>query len=253
MALSDDQAAAALDALYARVLAAGESVPRARELLAECGDETLLAAVLRRAVPVAFLEAVASVSPWSERPRVLARVVMNPKAPRALAQRLVSALYWRDLAEAAATPRLAASVRSRAESLLREGLADMRLGDRITLARLATPPLLPSLLADSEPRVAEAALLNGRLREEDLVTALRREDLRPALIAAVDESPRWRQSYAVKLALVLQPKTPLPLVLERISSLVPRDLARVAGEESLRPLVRAAAQEVLQSSTAQRD
>jgi hypothetical protein len=129
----------------------------------------------------------------------------------------------------------------------------MRLGDRITLARLATPPLLPSLLADSEPRVAEAALLNGRLREEDLVTALRREDLRPALIAAVDESPRWRQSYAVKLALVLQPKTPLPLVLERISSLVPRDLARVAGEESLRPLVRAAAQEVLQSSTAQRD
>jgi hypothetical protein len=57
----------------------------------------------------------------------------------------------------------------------------------------------------------------------------------------------------VKLALVLQPKTPLPLALERISSLVTRDLARVAEEGSLRPLVRAAAQEVLQSSTAQRD
>ena len=78
----------------------------------------------------------------------------------------------------------------------------MRLGDRITLARLATPPLLPSLLADSEPRVAEAALLNGRLREEDLVTALRREDLRPALIAAVDESPRWRQTYEDERAVV---------------------------------------------------
>jgi hypothetical protein len=251
--LSDDRVAAAVDALFARALAAGESPARARALLADCGDETLVAAVLRRAVPLAFLDAVASVSPWSERPRVLARVVLNPRAPRALAQRLVGALYWRDLAEVAATPRLAASVRARAESLLRDGLADMRLGERITLARLATLALLPLLLADAEPRVVEAALLNARLREEDLVAALRREDVRPPLVSATAECPRWQPSYAVKLALVLQPKTPLPFALQRISSLVPRDLARVAADGTLRPLVRAAAQEVLQSSTAQRD
>jgi hypothetical protein len=249
----DEQAAALLDALFARALGAGESLSRARQVLSECDDETLVAALLRRAVPIAFLEAVASVPPWSERPRVLARVVLNPRAPRALAQRLVGALYWRDLAEVAATPRLAASVRARAESLLRDGLGDMRLGDRITLARLATPPLLPLLLADAEPRVAEAALLNARLREEDLVNALRREDVPAALLAAAAESARWQPSYAVKLALVLQPKTPLAVALQWISSLVPRDLARVAAETTLRPLLRAAAEEVLQSSTAQRD
>jgi len=175
-------------------------------------------------------------------------VVLNPKAPRTLAQRLVGSLYWHDLAEVAATQRLPAAVRARAEALLKDGLVDMRLGDRVTLARLATPPLLPPLLADGERQVVEAALINPRLREEDLTTALRRDDVKAVLVEAVAGSTRWSTSYAVKVAIVLQPKAPLPLVLERISSLVPRDLRRVAEEKALRALVRAAARGVLDAS-----
>jgi len=237
---------AAVDTLFAEILAAGESVPRAREVLARCGDETVLAAALRRAMPLAFLEAVASVAPWSERPRLLALVVLNPKAPRPLAQRLVSSLYWHDLAEVAATARVPAAVRARAEGLLKDGLADMRVGDRVTLARLATPPLLPPLLADSEKQVVEAALINPRLREEDLTTALRRDDARTTLVEAAAACTRWATSYAVKLAIVLQPRTPLPLALERITSLVPRDLRRLALDPSLRPLIQAAARKVIE-------
>jgi hypothetical protein len=246
--MKGDREQAAIDALFGEVLRGGENPVRARAALALAADETVLAAVLQRPVPVAFLEAAATISPWAERPRVLARIVLNPKTPRSLAQRLVSALYWRDLAEVAATPRIAAAVRSRAESQLRDGLADMRLGDRVTLARLATPALLPLLLADSERQVTEAALQNARLREEDLVNALRREDVRAVLVETVAASSRWATSYAVKLALVLQPRTPLALALQRISSLVPRDLRRVAEDPALRPLVRAAASEVLDSN-----
>jgi hypothetical protein len=236
---------AAVDALFADALGAGESRPQAREVLSRAPDEQVLASALRRAVPVAFLEEVASTRPWSERPRVLARVVLSPRAPQALSLRLVSGLYWRDLAEVASTPRVPAAVRSRAESLLRDSLGEMRLGDRVTLARLATPALLPALLADSERQVTESALLNPRLREEDLVVALRREDVRTVLVVAAVSSSRWAANYAVRLALVLQPRTPLPLALQQISSLVPRDLRRVAEESGLRPLVRAAAREVL--------
>ena len=240
-----DREQAAVDGLFAAALAAGESRPRAREVLTGALDEQVLASALRRAVPAAFLEEVASTRPWSERPRVLARVVLSPRAPQALSLRLVSGLYWRDLAEVAATARVPAAVRSRAESLLRDGLGDMRLGDRVTVARLATPALLPALLADSERQVTESTLLNPRLREEDLVAALRREDARTVLVEATVASSRWATNYAVRLALVLQPRTPLPLALQQISSLVPRDLRRVAEEAGLRPLVRAAAREVL--------
>jgi hypothetical protein len=238
--------AAAVDELFALALRAGESRPRAREAVARAADEQVLAAVLRRAVPLAFLEEVASARPWSERPRVLARVVLNPRAPRSLSLRLVSALYWRDLADVAATLTVPAAVRSRAESLLTDGLREMRLGDRITLARMATPALLPALLAATERRVIDSALLSPRLREDDVVAALRREDVTLALIEAAVGSPRWAASYAVRLALVLQPRTPLPLVLHQIRSLVPRDLRRVADEARLRPLVRAVALTVLE-------
>jgi hypothetical protein len=237
---------AAVDALHASVLEAGESPSRLREIVAGPVEEQVMVAVLRRAVPVAFLEAVASTRPWSERPRILARVVLNPRAPRGLGLRLVPQLSWRDLAEVAAAPWLPAACRLRAETLVREMLRDMRLGDRVTLARLATAAVLPLLLIDGEPLVVEAALQNPRLREGDLVTALRREDVSLCLLRASAASPRWSQNYATRLALVLQPRTPLPLALLQISSLVPRDLRRVVDTPGLRALVRASAATVLE-------
>ena len=239
--------AAAIDRLHAELLAAGEQVIRLREVLArQDPDEQVLLAVLRRAVPIKLLEHLGTTPPWSDRGRVLARVVLNPRAPRALSLRLVSMLNWHDLAEVAAAPYLAAGVRVRAEASLKDELPDLRLGDRTTLAKMATRPVLAALLADGEPRVVEAALINVRLREEDLVVALRQTEVRPALIQAIVASPRWSASYAVRLALVLQPRTPLPVALLQISSLVKRDLERVAAAPGLRPLVQAAAAAVLE-------
>ena len=238
---------ARIDALHAELLEAGESLPRVRDVLArrEPDDEVVLG-VLRRAVPARFLEHLGTTPPWSERPRVLARVVLHPRAPRALSLRLVSALFWRDLADVAATPYVSAAVRVRAEASLKDLLTDMRLGDRVTLAKLATPALLPLLLMDEDRKVTEAALINPRLREDDLIAAIRQPEARLALLNAVSVSPRWSDAYGARLALVLQPRTPLAVALLQISSLVRRDLVRVTETAGLRPLVRAAAKAVLE-------
>jgi len=244
---SEREETAAIDRLFADLMAAGEQLPRLREVLVRHDpEEQVVLGVLRRAVPLKLLEHLGTAPPWSDRPRVLARIVLNPRVPRALALRLVPGLYWRDLAEVAVAPYVAAGVRVRAEASLKEQLGDLRLGDRVSLAKIATPAVMAGLLADAEPRVTEAALINRRLREEDLLVALRQADLRPALIQAVVASPRWSQSYAVKLALVLQSRTPLPVALAQISSLVKRDLVRVVETPGLRPLVQAAAAAVLE-------
>jgi len=231
-----------IDALYAEVLGAGGSPARIREVLQRhAPEEATLRSLLRRPVAVPFLEHLGRTPPWSERPSVLGAVVLNPRAPRGLSLRLVASLYWRDLADVAATPRVDGAVRSRAESILQDRLSELRLGERVTLARLATPALLRPLLADAEPRVLEAALRNPRVREEDLVLALRREGAARVLLEAAAASSRWRESYAVQLALVLQPRTPLGIALGRIRSLLRKDQVRVAETEGLPPLVRAAA------------
>jgi hypothetical protein len=47
------------------------------------------------------------------------------------------------------------------------------------------------------------------------------------------------------LELALQPKTPLPIAMLQLSSLVKRDLRRVAEAPGVRPLVQAAAERLL--------
>jgi len=235
----------AVDALFAALMAAGDDARKVREALAAAPpDRTVLLGALRRAVPARTLEVLAATPPWSDDQRLLGAVVLSPKVSRALALRLVGSLFWRDLAEVAVSPRVPAAAKVRAEALLLDVLADLRLGDRITLAKIATPPVLAPLLRDTEARVVEAALINRRLREEDLVTAVRQEAVTRVLIEGLCASPRWRERYAIRLAVVLQPRTPLALALAQVTALLPRDLERVSQDEGLAPLVQLAARRV---------
>ncbi len=234
--------AADVDRLYAELVQVGEASSQAAELLVRLGDdEGALVALLRRPLPRRFLDRVASLPPWSDRPHVLAAVVRNPRAGRVLGLRLVPGLFWRDLAEVAVAPQVHGAVRARAEALLQERLEELRLGDRVSLARLATPPVLRRLLWDSERRVLQAALLNPRLREADLREAVRADSAGLELLEEVASSARWREAYAVRLELVLQPRTPLALALGQLTSLLKRDLERVATAKGLRPLLQRAA------------
>ena len=234
-----------VDTLFAALMTAGEDARWVRELLDGVPrDRLLLAAVLRRAVPLRCLEVLAATPPWSEDQRLMGSVVLSPRVSRALALRLVGSLFWRDLADVAASPRVAAAARVRAEALLLDHLSDLRLGDRITLAKIATPPVLAHLLDDPDPRVVEASLINGRLREEDLVGALGKDTVTRALIEGIAASSRWRDRYALRLAIVLQPRSPLAVALAQVTALLPRDLERVAADEALLPLVQLAARRV---------
>lgn len=235
----------ASEALLAELLQAGQDAPGARAFLSDRAlDESRVIALLRFAVPVAFLEALAATPPWSDRPRVLGAICLNPKTPRVLAQRLLPGLYWRDLADAATSPRVEGGVRARAEGLLKERLAELRLGEKITLARLATPAVLRLLLLELDPRILGAALQNPRLTESDLGGFVQSGEAPRALLEAVAASSRWRASYAVRLALVLQPRTPAGVALGQLTSLVEHDLRRIAGHPGLRPVVREAARRV---------
>ncbi|MBI3932878.1 MAG: hypothetical protein HY317_05635 [Acidobacteria bacterium] len=240
---------AGTDALFAELLRAGESATGIAGFLAGHDlDDAAMVALLRKPVPVRFLERVASAPPWSDRPRVLGVLVLNPRTPRTLALRLLPGLYWHDLAEVAASPRVPSAIRVRAEALLQDMLPELRLGERIALGRMATPVVLRLLLEDAEPMVVRAALDNPRLREEDLLLVLRRDTVPPglALLREIAGSRRWLACYAVRLALVLQRRTPLPIALAQLTSLVGRDLLRIAQTPDLIPLLQAAAVRVAQ-------
>jgi hypothetical protein len=235
---------AEVDALYAELLAAGESAPKVAGVFGRSPDEETVIAVLHRAVPLRALEHLARTPPWSERSRVLAGIVLNPKSPPRLSVPLVPALLWRALADVAVSPRVPSAVRLRAEAVLKDKIPELRLGEKITLGRLATTPVLLALLDENDPRILEACLENPRLRETDLVGVVRRPEANIAVLHAVAGARRWLQSYAVRLELAVQPRTPLAIALAQLSSLMKKDLLRVAETKGLLPLVQAAARRV---------
>jgi hypothetical protein len=236
-----------VDRAWAELLRA-TTPPAMREVLERySGDRVLLVSLLRRAVPLPALELMASTSPWSDEPRLLAAIVLSPRASRPLGLRLVGSLLWRDLADVAASPRVAAAVKIRAEAILKDQLADLRLGERITLAKIATLPVLVLLLADVDGKVVEAGLNNARLREEDVLTLLRADPPSRTLMEAVVASSKWRERYGLRLAIALHPRAPLALALGQLTTLTSKDLARIAETAALTPLLQAAALRVAQS------
>jgi hypothetical protein len=237
-----------VDRAWADLLRAETSPETMRDVLERHGgDRMLLIALLRRAVPLPFLELIAATPPWSDDHRLLASVVLSPRATRPLGLRLVSFLLWRDLADVAASPRVAVAVKLRAEAMLKDQLMELRLGEKITLAKMATPPVLMLLLADPDPKVVEAGLINPRLREEDLLTLVRADLPSRPLLEGIVGSSRWVDRYAIRLAIALHPRAPVALALGQLSSLTTKDLARVAEAPGLTPVVQAAAARVAAS------
>ena len=238
-----------LDLLHAALLRAGESVPALRAALAaHAPDALLLIALLRARCPCDCWRC--SPARRGRRTRaLLAGVVLNPRATVPLSLRLLPSLFWRDLAAAALAPQVAGPDARARRGAAARAAPDLRLGERVALAKIATAPVLALLLADEDTLVAEACLINPRLREEDLATALRSDSASRALIEAAGASTRWSANYAVRLALVLQPRTPLALALGQLSALVPRDLRRVA-EAPIAQLLCVAAQRLLDQMAA---
>jgi len=237
-----------VDRAFSDLLRAGPGPAAMKEVLERCGDDhVLLVALLRRAVPLPFLELIASTPPWSEDHRLLASVVLSPRATRPLGLRLVGSLQWRDLADVAASPRVAVAVKIRAEGMLKDQLLELRLGEKITLAKMATPPVLMLLLADPDEKVVESGLINPRLREEDLLALVRADIPSRTLLEGIVASSRWSDRYAIRLAIALHPRAPVALALGQLSALTTKDLARVAEAPGLTPLIQAAAARVAKS------
>jgi hypothetical protein len=158
-------------------------------------------------------------------------------------QRWLLALRWGELAPLSVSPVVPVAVRTRADGQLRDRLPGMRLGDRITLAKLASRRLLPVMLREKDARVLAAAMSNPRLGASELAAAIGAEQAPGELPEVVDRS-RWREEYRVRLALVRQPRTPIATALSHMTALNDSDLHSLVAAPP-RPLLALVARRIL--------
>jgi hypothetical protein len=161
-------------------------------------------------------------------------------------------LFWRDLASVAEDFLLWTSLRKIAEKLLSDRIPEMALGERIALARVAGRSLHPRLLEQREVQVLTALLWNARVTEQDLVAAISRAGTPSETLGVMGRHPRWRDHYAIRLALVRQPHTPTAVALGFLTSLTDHDLSALSESTETPRILSLAARRILDDPHEQR-
>jgi len=181
-----------------------------------------------RRTPESCLRDLAKRREWTRRYETKRLLAMHGNTPPVVARTFLPHLFWRDLAAVADDLRIHPTVRRHGEALLRVRVAEMSLGERISLARQATRGLISALTHSAESAVVEALLGNPRWVEGDAVRLARSEGTPPPALERLARHPTWSRRQAVRLALCRNPATPPAAGLALLRGMHAPDLRRLA-------------------------
>ncbi len=122
----------------------------------------------------------------------------------------------------------------------------LTLGERKSLARRPQRETLERLLRDPHPDVIRQLLANPRLTEDDVLSIAARRPCRPDVLTEIARSTRWAHRPRIRVALVLNPDTPLDVVSPITGLLLRHELRLVVTSTTVAPAVRALCMEHLE-------
>ncbi len=165
--------------------------------------------------------------------KVKLALISHPKTPRHVLLPLLRHLFTFDLMRVALMATIAADVKVAAEESLINRLEKLSLGEKLSLARRASGRVAGALLRDSEPRVIDAALQNGRVTETAVIKELSRQSASPQLINALCNDPKWKLRTDIVIALVRNENTPIAVAIDLATSLPAAVVQRILKESDL--------------------
>src|SRR5216117_612789 len=193
-------------------------------------DETQVCLLLeRKDLPGEILEEIARRKALLKSYRVKRALAFHPRTPRLVSLRLLRDLYLMDLVQVAILPGVSAELKRNAEEQLIARLPQLPLGQKITLARRGPARVAGALLAEGHEQVVGIVLDNPNMNEAQILRALSRVRLPPAVVAAIGRHRKWSLSYYVRVALVRHPASVLATVLSFLPQLTVNDLRDLAA------------------------
>jgi hypothetical protein len=214
------------------------------------GEGHLEAILSNPALPAGLVQGIAAQKQYLARYTVKRAIVFHRNAPRTLKLNLLHFLGWRDLARVIEDPHQLPPVKRAAETLLKKRIEEMAVGEKIALARIAGPGVVPALCVDLHPDVVAAILINPRLTEDVVLAICSEERASAATLSAVGSNSRWSGRHAVRMALLRNAATPAKVSLEFLDHLMAMDLREIIALPATPRLVRATARQLLKSKDA---
>lgn len=122
----------------------------------------------------------------------------------------------------------------------------LTLGERKALARRPDRNKMDRLLHDPHPTVIRMLLANPKVTEEDVLSLAARRPCRPDSLVEIARNLRWAHRPRIRIALVLNPDTPLEIAAPIVGLLMRHELRLVATSPTVAPAVRALCNEHLE-------
>jgi hypothetical protein len=179
------------------------------------------------------LTAVAAEGKWTSSESVRLRLARHPRTPRRIALSLLRQLFLFDLVRLSLMPSTPAEIRRAAEAAILTRVPHLPVGEKLTLARRGPSRIAGAILAEGHPQAIKLALENAFLTESQLLKVLAKHDVPERVVAGIAQHPKWSCQYNIRLGLLRNAQTPVPVVLAILPDVTVRDLKEVMTVESL--------------------
>jgi hypothetical protein len=113
----------------------------------------------------------------------------------------------------------------------------MKVADKVRLALSGDKETRAVLMRDSNKMVQLAVAGNPRLTEGEVALMAASRYSEDEVLRRIAATREWMQFYQVRLALVTNPKCPIPISTKVLETLGHRDWKRLAGNKSVPSLV----------------
>lgn len=222
----------------------------AEEVRAAAGDRRMtedlaLSLLTRRDLQGVVLEELSRNMTVMKHRKVVVGLVCHPRTPRYVSLPITRRLYTFELMKITLLPPVPTDVKVLAEEAIMGRLGTISSGERLALAKQGSTRIAAALLADPEARVTDAALMNSRLTESNVVRALMREDAPEHLVHKICRHQKWSLRKEVQVALLKHPYTPAGRVAYFAGSLSTVSLREVLANARLKDEVREFVEEEL--------
>jgi hypothetical protein len=120
-------------------------------------------------------------------------------------------------------------------------IQSLSMAEKIKLAMTGDKEARGVLIKDSNKQVQDAVLENQRLTDHEIVAIVTSRITSEEILRKVADNRNWVKYYQVRLGLVGNPKTPLPVSLKLLDTLALADLKRLAKSKSIPNVIATAA------------
>jgi hypothetical protein len=184
-------------------------------------------------LPANVLIAVAEAGKWTASEGIRLRLARHPRTPRRIATALLKQLFLFDLVRVSLLPSAPADIRRAAEGIILTRVPHLPIGEKLTLARRGPSRIAGAVLAEGHPQAIKLALGNAFLTESQLLKVLAKVDVPDRVVAAIAQHPKWSCQYNVRLGLLRNAHTPVPVILAILPDVTVRDLKELMSVEAL--------------------